>query len=135
MASYDDVILELKRQTNSKTIKELSQKLGVSSRNFNTWKTRGEIPERTLALLAHKIGVGMGCLNNTLAIGQNNIAVNGSNNTINGIPRYSKKVDEFLALYEKYGNEDLDCLLDEIIEKLECIRDISKREERDCVLP
>ncbi|MGP1579416.1 MAG: helix-turn-helix domain-containing protein [Wolinella sp.] len=102
------------------TYKELARFLGVAPNTLDIWKQRGAIPEKNI--LKYNVLKG----NSAVAIGEHNIAVNGENNTINGIPRYSKKVDEFLALYEKYGNEDLDYLLDEIIEKLKRIRDISK---------
>ena len=48
MTSYDDVVPVLKELAGAKTIKELADKLGINPRNFNTWKTRGEIPLKTL---------------------------------------------------------------------------------------
>lgn len=102
------------------TYKELAELLGVSSNTLDVWKQRGHIPEKNI--LKYNFLKG----NSAVAIGENNIAVNGKNNVINGVPKYSKKVDEFLELYKKYGNEDLDYLLDEIIKKLKHIRDISK---------
>ena len=66
--------------------------------------------------------------------GDNNLAFSGDGNTVFGKNAdianvYSPKVNEFLALYKKYGNknnENLDKLLDPIIEKLKQIEKISK---------
>ena len=66
-------------------------------------------------------------LTGAVAIGNNNIAVSGENNTVGNRQKYSPKVDEFLELYKKYGNEDLDFLLDDIIDKLNIIKKLSKR--------
>ncbi len=57
MTSYDDIVPILKELAGAKTIKELADKLGISPRNFNTWKTRGEIPLKTLMALSHAIGI------------------------------------------------------------------------------
>ncbi|MGP1484878.1 MAG: LexA family transcriptional regulator [Campylobacter sp.] len=68
MMYYDDVVAMLKELTGTKTIKELSQKLEINQRNFNTWKTRGEIPIKTLATLALKLGVSMEQLTGAVAM-------------------------------------------------------------------
>ena len=67
-------------------------------------------------------------LTGAVAIGNNNIAVSRENNTIGNQQKYSPKVDEFLELYKKYGNEDLDFLLDEIIDRLNIIKRLSNKE-------
>ena len=72
MTSYDDVVPVLKELAGAKTIKELADKLGINPRNFNTWKTRGEIPLKTLMALSHAIGITKEQLMNAINNGLNN---------------------------------------------------------------
>ena len=73
MAYYDEVVGVLKKLTGAKTIRELSQKLEVNPKNFNTWKTRGEIPEKTLAILAYRIGVSLDKLIGAVSDGDDSV--------------------------------------------------------------
>lgn len=136
MTSFDENIASLKNLTNANTIKELAEILEVPYRTFNTWQTRGEIPKGRLYEFSEKLGVSMDTLLNgsVKVTGDNNLAFSGDGNTVFGKNAdianvYSPKVNEFLALYKKYGNknnENLDKLLDPIIEKLKQIEKISK---------
>lgn len=93
------------------TQKETADKLGISLRTYQRYELDGDgIDYKKLLEISKKLGVSMDKLTGAVAVGQ----------------KYSPKVDEFLELYKKYGNEDLDFLLDPIIEKLKSIKEISK---------
>lgn len=109
------------------TQKETADKLGISLRTYQRYELDGDgIDYKKLLEISKKLGVSMDKLTGAVAVEQNNIAVSGHNNTIGNRQKYSPKVDEFLELYKKYGNEDLDFLLDPIIKKLKSIKEISK---------
>lgn len=133
MTSFDENIAFLKNLTNANTIKELAEILEVPYRTFNTWQTRGKIPKGRLYEFSEKLGVSMDTLlsGSVKVTGDNNLAFSGDGNTVfdknaDIANVYSPKVNEFLALYKKYGNKNLDKLLDPIIEKLKQIEKISK---------
>ena len=110
------------------TQKETADKLGISLRTYQRYELDGDgIDYKKLLEISKKLGVSMEQLTGAVAIGNNNIAVSGENNTVGNRQKYSPKVDEFLELYKKYGKEDLDFLLDDIIDKLNIIKKLSKR--------
>ena len=110
------------------TQKETADKLGISLRTYQRYELDGDgIDYKKLLEISKQLGVSMEQLTGAVAIGNNNIAVSGENNTVGNRQKYSPKVDEFLELYKKYGNEDLDFLLDDIIDKLNIIKKLSKR--------
>lgn len=127
MTNFDENIAFLKKITKTKTIKELAEILEIPYRTFNTWQTRGEIPKGRLYEFSDKLGISIDKLTNSSinAIGDHSVAFRGDNNQINTAFKHSSKFNEFLALYEKYGNADLDALLDPIIERLKKIKEFS----------
>ena len=46
----EDVIAALRRRLNAKTDTELARKLGINKSTISTWKTRGSVPKRFLAI-------------------------------------------------------------------------------------
>lgn len=129
MRSIDPILGLLKKLTNSQTDKEMCKILEIPYGTLDGWKAKDEIPAKRLMEFSKKLGVGMDTLINSSlkVVGNGNIAFSGNNNIINDTKTsYSPRVDEFLELYEKYGNENLDNLLEPIIEKLRQIEKISK---------
>lgn len=130
--AYYDVLNRLKKITGAKTNKELAEILEINYRTFNNWQARDNIPKGKLYEFSEKLGVSMDTLLNgsVKVTGDNNLAFSGDGNTVfdknaDIANAYSPKVNEFLALYKKYGNKNLDKLLDPIIEKLKQIEKIS----------
>ena len=46
----EDVIAALRQRLNAKTDSELARKLGINKSTISTWKTRGSVPKRFLAI-------------------------------------------------------------------------------------
>lgn len=136
MREIDSILSVLRKLTKAKTDKEMCEILGVTYGALDNWKARDNIPKGRLYEFSEKLGVSMDTLLNgsVKVTGDNNLAFSGDGNTVFGKNAdianvYSPKVNEFLALYKKYGNknnENLDKLLDPIIEKLKQIEKISK---------
>ena len=132
MRKIDSILSLLRNLTNSKTDKEMCEILKIPYGTLDNWKARDNIPKGRLYEFSEKFGVSMDTLLNGSAkvTGDNNLAFSGDGNTVFGKNAdianvYSPKVNEFLALYKKYGNKNLDKLLDPIIEKLKQIEKIS----------
>ena len=135
MRKIDSILSLLRNLTNSKTDKEMCEILKIPYGTLDNWKARDNIPKGRLYEFSEKFGVSMDTLLNgsVKVTGDNNLAFSGDGNTVfdknaDIANVYSPKVNEFLALYKKYGNknnENLDKLLDPIIEKLKQIEKIS----------
>ena len=59
MKKITPILNRLKQITNSKTDKELTQKLGISYSTLDTWKNRDKIPEKRLLEFSLKYQVPM----------------------------------------------------------------------------
>ncbi|EAH4555914.1 helix-turn-helix domain-containing protein [Campylobacter jejuni] len=123
--NYEEIIKILKKIANVDTIKELSDVLNINYATFNTWATRGEIPFKRIKEFSEKLGVNIDTIinGNINTKGNENVIVQGKDNVVNfqKNSKYNDKFQEFLALYEKYGNE---ALLDQFINKLENLKKI-----------
>lgn len=133
MRSINKILDTLRKRTNSKTDKEMCEILKIPYGTLDRWKANDEIPAKRLIEFSEKLGVSMDTLlsGSVKVTGDNNLAFSGDGNTVfdknaDIANVYSPKVNEFLALYKKYGNKNLDKLLDPIIEKLKQIEKISK---------
>ena len=133
MKEIDHILGKMKELTDVKTDVELAEILEIPIKTLSMWRFRESIPAKRLIEFSEKLGVSMDTLLNgsVKVTGDNNLAFSGDGNTVFGKNAdianvYSPKVNEFLALYKKYGNKNLDKLLDPIIEKLKQIEKISK---------
>ena len=76
------------------TQKETADKLGISLRTYQRYELDGDgIDYKKLLEISKKLGVSMEQLTGAVAIGNNNIAVSGENNTVGNRQKYSPKVD------------------------------------------
>ncbi|MFY4690386.1 helix-turn-helix domain-containing protein [Campylobacter jejuni] len=120
---YEKIIKILKKIANADTIKELSDILDVNYTTFNTWAVRGEIPLKRIKEFSEKLGVNIDTIinGNINTKGDKNIILQGKDNIVNfqKSDKYNSKLQIFLSLYEKYGNE---ALLDQFIHKLEILK-------------
>ena len=136
MKEIDHILGKMKELTDVKTDVELAEILEIPIKTLSMWRFRESIPAKRLIEFSEKLGVSMDTLlsGSVKVTGDNNLAFSGDGNTVfdknaDIANVYSPKVNEFLALYKKYGNknnENLDKLLDPIIEKLKQIEKISK---------
>ena len=90
MKKITPILNRLKQITNSKTDKELTQKLGISYSTLDTWKNRDKIPEKRLLEFSLKYQVpmewlltGEGEMYKTPSV-QNSIIAQGNNHNIIG---------------------------------------------------
>ncbi|EAH7231943.1 Cro/Cl family transcriptional regulator [Campylobacter coli] len=115
----------LRYETNSKTDKEMCVKLNIPYGTLDTWKARKSIPTKKLYEFSKILGVNIDTIinGNINTKGNENVIVQGKDNVVNfqKNSKYNDKFQEFLALYEKYGNE---ALLDQFINKLENLKKI-----------
>ena len=83
------------------TQKETADKLGISLRTYQRYELDGDgIDYKKLLEISKKLGVSMDKLTGAVAVGQNNIAVSGHNNTILPFFSYSKpRVFSVLSLF------------------------------------
>ncbi|MCR6572992.1 helix-turn-helix domain containing protein [Campylobacter insulaenigrae] len=120
---YEEVIRILKKIANADTIKDLSEILNVNYTTFNTWAVRGEIPLKRIKEFSEKLGVNIDTIINgdINSKGNENIILQGKNNSVNFPTNntHNDKLQKFLSLYEKYGNE---ALLEQFINKLEILK-------------
>ncbi|CAD7289560.1 hypothetical protein LMG7974_01637 [Campylobacter majalis] len=123
MNTFDEYIAILKNATGAKTIKELAKILDINYRTLTTWQTRGEIPAKKKIEIFTKLGIRMDKMIGAVAIGSQNIAINGDNNALNHQNDITNtpKFKEFLELFTKYGN---DATLDYFIKKLKALKEI-----------
>ncbi|MDL0089922.1 helix-turn-helix domain-containing protein [Campylobacter gastrosuis] len=105
-------------ERNFKTYKELADFLGVAQNTLDVWKQRGKVPEKNILKYIHLTSN----TNSAVAIGSQNIAINGDNNTLNHQNDITNtpKFKEFLELFKSYGNEKA---LNDFITKLNNIKE------------
>ena len=57
MSDVKNILKRMKQALDAKNLAEVSQKLGVSEHTINTWRQRGEIPEKHLLKCTHMNGI------------------------------------------------------------------------------
>ncbi|MBT0816209.1 helix-turn-helix domain-containing protein [Campylobacter lari] len=123
MSDFDKILNFLRHATSSKTDKEMCAKLDIPYGTLDTWKTRKSIPTKRLYDFSRILGVNIDTIINgdINSKGNENIILQGNNNSVNFPTNntHNDKLQKFLSLYEKYGNE---ALLEQFINKLEILK-------------
>ncbi|MDL0088498.1 helix-turn-helix domain-containing protein [Campylobacter gastrosuis] len=125
MREIDDILVALKKITGAKNDKELSEILKFSYSSLDRWKAEDKIPAKRIMEFSEKLGVGVDTImrGSFNQIGINNRQNFGLINENNANIDSNDKIQEFLILFKKYGNEQL---IDSFIEKLKKIENLSK---------
>ena len=120
MKEVDGTINLLKDVTNSKTDKELSEKLGIKHKTLSMWKFRDKIPTNELLEISQKLGVSMDILVSGDINGGNNVIFKGDGNVINQRPSVAPDeiASEFLELYALYRTPKIEADLLILLQKL-----------------
>lgn len=115
----------LKDVTNSKTDKELSEKLGIRHKTLSMWKFRDKIPTNELLEISQKLGVSMDILVSGDINGGNNVIFKGDGNVINQRPSVAvgEIASEFLELYALYRTPKIEAELLNLLQKLRKIKE------------
>lgn len=115
----------LKDVTNSKTDKELSEKLGIRHKTLSMWKFRDKIPTNELLEISQKLGVSMDILVSGDIKGGNNVIFKGDGNVINQRPSVAvgEIASEFLELYALYRTPKIEAELLNLLQKLRKIKE------------
>ncbi|MGH1601058.1 hypothetical protein [Campylobacter majalis] len=118
MLNFDEQIKALYDYYGVSNDNQLSKKLGYTSNSaLVDWRKKQKIPAKYLLNISmNRAGA--------IAIGSQNIAINGDNNALNHQNDITNtpKFKEFLELFTKYGN---DATLDGFIKKLNALKEIS----------
>lgn len=119
MLNFDEQIKALYDYYGVSNDNQLSKKLGYTSNSaLADWRKKQKIPAKYLLNISmNRAGA--------IAIGNQNIAINGDNNTLNHQNDITNtpKFKEFLELFKAYGNEKA---LNDFITKLNNIKEASK---------
>ena len=127
MENLEAGLARIKGVLGVKTDKQMCEALDIPYGTLDTWKRRNNIPKSKILDIAQKIGVNM----DTLVKGSfNQFGFNNSQNfgtIISNSPakESNEMMQEFVELFNKYGNAEM---LNGFIEKLKKIEKISKGE-------
>lgn len=139
MKKVELLLIKLKKITNSRTDKELCEKLEINYSTLDTWKNKDRIPEKRLIEFAHKLSINLDELINVdLNLGT---SINQGNNSRAGGRNYkegSKKneVDNLIpesilielnSLYERIKNKDEDFVKNVTYEIEDYINEIKRK--------
>lgn len=115
MSDFENILNFLRHLTKSKTDKDMCKILNIPYGTLDTWKARKSIPTKRLYDFSKILGVNIDTIINA--------NTNTKGNVINFQKNTSDKLQIFLNLYEKYGNE---ALLEQFIKKLELLKKVSE---------
>ncbi|RXK05369.1 helix-turn-helix domain-containing protein [Halarcobacter bivalviorum] len=139
MKKVELLLIKLKKITNSKTDKELCEKLEINYSTLDTWKNKDRIPEKRLIEFAHKLSINLDELinvdlnlgtsinqgNNSRAGGRDYIEGSEKNEVNNLIPE--SILIELNSLYERIKNKDEDFVKNVTYEIEDYINEIKRK--------
>lgn len=126
MENLEAILARVRAVLGVKTDKQMCEILEIPYNTLTTWKDRKRIPKNKLLDISEKLGVNMealikGSFNQFGFTNSQNFGTINSGST-NGA---NEKMQEFVELFNKYGNNEM---LESFIEKLRQIEKITKGE-------